>query len=473
MEEMMGEDFEGLSMKERFGLATTIGTVNGVIEGVGGYFGGMIGGAGAKGISSVVRKGILGKVMGKLARKQVSKAAIKKATKEIIEEGLETGVYALSKAGLKAGTAEAVTESAQEIATRSIKQGVNAWKEKEVFDKMATEITASNVIRSGAMGFLAGGPIGVISAGHKASKAKAMDKISNQQYGLAKAFTLNKSFQEGFSQTLQLKVMDPKDPMTQEQATTILRDLKQQGSMMRDLDGMSLTLEGEKKAYTLMQRKQKLQEQIDKATDKAIVKKQREEITQINERLESISLQYNFESAFEAGLEQARETTEASGKFFTEFNSSKEFEAKMKELGEQDDAGFKGTSGYIDNDGNIYINREAAKNLRDISVGQHELLHGVVGKQLGNVATETVQGFKNSLTNKELQVVEKRLKDDYGVTNVEDANAEEYFNALVDGVVKGDIVYDENVFTKIGNFIVENILRPMGFSNAQLGFKRW
>ena len=471
MEEMMGEDFEGLSMKERFGLATTIGTVNGVIEGVGGYFGGMIGGAGAKGISSVVRKGILGKVMGKLARQQVSKAAIKKATKEIIEEGLETGVYALSKAGLKAGTAEAVTESAQEIATRSIKQGVNAWKEKEVFDKMATEITASNVIRSGAMGFLAGGPIGVISAGHKASKAKAMDKISNQQYGLAKAFTLNKSFQEGFSQTLQLKVMDPKDPMTQEQATTILRDLKQQGSMMRDLDGMSLTLEGEKKAYTLMQRKQKLQEQIDKATDKAIVKKQREEITQINERLESISLQYNFESAFEAGLEQARETTEASGKSFTEFNSSKEFEAKMKELGEQDDAGFKGTSGYIDNDGNIYINREAAKNLRDISVGQHELLHGVVGKQLGNVATETVQGFKNSLTNKELQVVEKRLKDDYGVTNVEDANAEEYFNALVDGVVKGDIVYDENVFTKIGNFIVENILRPMGFSNAQLGFK--
>ena len=471
MEEMMGEDFEGLSMKERFGLATTIGVVNGAIEGVGGYFGGMIGGAGAKGISSVVRKGILGKVMGKLAGKEVSKAAIKKATKEIIEEGLETGVYALSKAGLKAGTAEAVTEGAQEVATRSIKQGVNAWKEKEVFDKMATEITASNVIRSGAMGFLAGGPIGVISAGHKASKAKAMDKISDAQYRLAKDFTLNKSFQEGFSQTLQLKVMDPNDSMTQEQANTILRDLKQQGSMMRDLDGMSLTIEGEKKAYTLLQRKQKLQEQIDKATDKAIVKKQREEITQINERLESISLQYNFESAFEAGLEQAREKTEASGKSFTEFNSSKEFEAKMKELGEQDDAGFKGTSGYIDNDGNIYINREAAKNLRDISVGQHELLHGVVGKQLGNVAPETVQGFKNSLTNKELQVVEKRLEDDYGVTSVDDANAEEYFNALVDGVVKGDIVYDENVFTKIGNFIVENILRPMGFSNTQLGFE--
>ena len=471
MEEMMGEDFEGLSMKERFGLATTIGVVNGAIEGAGGYFGGMIGGVGAKGISSVVRKGILGKVMSKLAGKQVSKAAIKKATNEIIEEGLETGVYALTKAGLKAGSAEAVTEAAQEIATMSIKSGVNAWKEKEVFDKMATEITMSNVVRAGAMGFLAGGPIGTISAGYKASKAKAMDKISDSQYRMAKGFTLNKGFQEGYSQHLQLKVMDPNDPMTQEQANTILRDLKEQGGVMRELDDMSLTIEGEKKAYTLLQRKKALQKQIDKATDKAIVKKQREDITQINEQLEAVSLQYNFESAFEAGLEQAREKTEASGKSFTEFNSSKEFEAKMKELGEQDDAGFKGTSGYIDNDGNIYINREAAKNLRDISVGQHELLHGVVGKQLGNVASETVQGFKNSLTNKELQVVEKRLKDDYGVTSVNDANAEEYFNALVDGVVKGDIVYDENVFTKLGKFIVENILRPIGFSNAQLGFK--
>ena len=471
MEEMMGEDFEGLSMKERFGLATTIGVVNGAIEGAGGYFGGMIGGVSAKGVSSVVRKGILGKVMSKLAGKQVSKAAIKKATNEIIEEGLETGVYALTKAGLKAGSAEAVTEAAQEIATMSIKSGVNAWKEKEVFDKMATEITMSNVVRAGAMGFLAGGPIGTISAGYKASKAKAMDKISDSQYRMAKGFTLNKGFQEGYSQHLQLKVMDPNDPMTQEQANTILRDLKEQGGVMRELDDMSLTIEGEKKAYTLLQRKKALQKQIDKATDKAIVKKQREDITQINEQLEAVSLQYNFESAFEAGLEQAREKTEASGKSFTEFNSSKEFEAKMKELGEQDDAGFKGTSGYIDNDGNIYINREAAKNLRDISVGQHELLHGVVGKQIGNVAPETVQEFKNSLTNKELQVVEKRLKDDYGVTSVNDANAEEYFNALVDGVVKGDIVYDENVFTKLGKFIVENILRPIGFSNAQLGFK--
>ena len=467
MEEMMGEDFEGLSMKERFGLATTIGVVNGIIEGAGAKFGGIIGGAGAKGVSSVVRKGILGKVMGKLTSKQVSKAAIKKATNEVIEEGIKTGAYALTKAGLKAGTAEALTEALQEVATRKIKQGVNSWKEKEIFDKMATEITMSNITRAGAMGFLAGGPIGVISAGYRASKANAIDKISDAQYKIAKGFTLNKSFQEGYSQDLQLRVMDPNDTMTRDQADTILRDLSSQGATMRELDGMSLTIEGEKKAYTLLRRKKALQKQIDKATDKSIVKKQREDITQINEQLEAISLQYNFESAFEAGLEQAKQATESSGKSFTEFNSSKEFEAKMKDLGEQDDAGFKTTSGYIDGDGNIYINKEGAKTLRDISVGQHELLHGVVGKQLGNVGGETVQQFKDSLSKSELDILQPRIDSSYGG----DPTTEEYFNTFVDAVVKGDIKYNENIFTKIGDFITKNLLKPMGFSNAQLGFK--
>ena len=467
MEEMMGEDFEGLSMKERFGLATTIGVVNGIIEGAGAKFGGIIGGAGAKGVSSVVRKGILGKVMGKLTSKQVSKAAIKKATNEVIEEGIKTGAYALTKAGLKAGTAEALTEALQEVATRKIKQGVNSWKEKEIFDKMATEITMSNITRAGAMGFLAGGPIGVISAGYRASKANAIDKISDAQYKIAKGFTLNKSFQEGYSQDLQLRVMDPNDTMTRDQADTILRDLSSQGATMRELDGMSLTIEGEKKAYTLLRRKKALQKQIDKATDKSIVKKQREDITQINEQLEAISLQYNFESAFEAGLEQAKQATESSGKSFTEFNSSKEFEAKMKDLGEQDDAGFKTTSGYIDGDGNIYINKEGAKTLRDISVGQHELLHGVVGKQLGNVGGETVQQFKDSLSKSELDILQPRIDSSYGG----DPTTEEYFNTFVDAVIKGDIKYNENIFTKIGDFITKNLLKPMGFSNAQLGFK--
>ncbi len=470
MEEMLGEDFDGLSMKEKFLFATTVGVVNGGLEAVGAKFGKIFGG-GKNPVTNFVKKDVVGKVFSRLAGKNFTRAAITKVTNEIVKEGVETGVYALGKAGLRAGLSEAGTEAAQEVATRGMKQVVNLIKEDEVFDKAANEITLSNITRAGAMGFLAGGPIGVISAGSRAAKSKSIDKISNAQYKLAKTFTLNPEFQKMYSENLQLRVLDPNDSMTKEIADAHLRDLNEQGGMMRELDGMSLTIEGEKQAFTLLQKKRSLQKEIDKATDKAVVKKQREDITAIDKQLETISLEYNFESAFEAGLEQAREKTEASGKSFTEFNSSKEFEAKMKELGEQDDAGFKGTSGYIDNDGNIYINKEAAKNLRDISVGQHELLHGVVGKQLGNVSSETVQGFKNSLTNKELQVVEKRLKDDYGITSVDDANAEEYFNALVDGVVKGDIVYDENVFTKIGNFIVENILRPMGFSNTQLGFE--
>jgi hypothetical protein len=95
------------------------------------------------------------------------------------------------------------------------------------------------------------------------------------------------------------------------------------------------------------------------------------------------------------------------------------------------------------------------------------LLHGVMGKQLGNVGGETVQQFKDSLSKSELDILQPRIDSSYGG----DPTTEEYFNTFVDAVVKGDIKYNENIFTKIGDFITKNLLRPMGFSNAQLGFK--
>ena len=466
LEEMQGPEFEDLSIKERFGFATVVGIANGTLEFVGAKFGKIFGG-GKNPVTNYVKKDVVGRVMSRIAGKVFTRQAVKKATNEIVDQGLKSGLYKLTSSGLRAGGAEAATEGSQEFVTRKLKQGLNSSKNKEIFNKAATEITISNLSRASLMGFLAGGPIGAVSAAYQAKKSGTLDKINDQNYRLAKRFSLNSNQQKIFSANLQAQVMDPTNPMTQEKADDKIRSISQMASQMRELDGMGLTIEGEKKAFTLLDKKRALQKQIDQATDKSIVKKQREDITQINKELENISLQYNFKTAFEAGLEQARNTTEASGKSFTEFNSSKEFEAKMKELGEQDDAGFKTTSGYIDVNGNIYINKEGAKALRDISVGQHELLHGVMGKQLGNVGGETVQQFKDSLSKSELDILQPRIDSSYGG----DPTTEEYFNTFVDAVVKGDIKYNENIFTKIGDFITKNLLRPMGFSNAQLGFK--
>ena len=479
--EMQTEDFAGMSPKEKLAFASTVGAVSGTIEGIFGPGGTLLGKGLLKGVSKIagaplkaIRNKVLSEVLKKTVGKKVSQSFIKKTAKEVSEKFAKTGVIGkITSEFVKGGLTEAATEITQEAATLKLKQvwAENSEANSPLWSEAAKEITFDKLAQAGVLGFLAGGPFGAMSGGVEASKAGKVAELKQMQYRMYKNHMLNPKWQNLASSKELLNVLDPENKLTEEGAKKVLRNFNESASVLREVDGLGLTIEGEQKAVDLINQKNKLQKQIDKATDKALVKRQREEITAINSKLEDLSVNYNFESAFEAGLEQARETTEASGKSFTEFNSSKEFEAKMKELGEQDDAGFKGTSGYIDKDGNIYINREAAKNLKDISVGQHELLHGVTAKQLGKVDPETIQEFKNSLTNRELKVVEKRLKDAYGVTSVEDANAEEYFNALVDGVVQGDIRYSENVFTKIGDFIVKNILRPMGFSNVQLGFK--
>ena len=152
-----------------------------------------------------------------------------------------------------------------------------------------------------------------------------------------------------------------------------------------------------------------MKKQLDGLTDKAVGKRQREEITSLNEKLENISLNYDFESSYQRGLTEASERQTASEKGFNIYKTDKEFEAKMKEFGETDDGGFRTASGYRSGAGDIYINDAAARRLKDISVGQHELLHGVTAKQLEGRGKadkdQIITDFKSELSDKELKVV--------------------------------------------------------------------
>ena len=140
----------------------------------------------------------------------------------------------------------------------------------------------------------------------------------------------------------------------------------------------------------------------------------------------------------------------------------------MKELGQEDDQGFRSTPGYIDGQGNIYINDSVARDLKQVGVAQHELLHGITGKQLqgitGEAKTKLIDDFKKQLSKKELDAIMPRIEQDYG--GAEGATAEEFFNVFTEAIVDGDIKYDENVFTKLRDWVTNNILRPLGFSQA-------
>ena len=121
---------------------------------------------------------------------------------------------------------------------------------------------------------------------------------------------------------------------------------------------------------------------------------------------------------------------------------------------------------YLDlGNGTILVNETVAANTGAISVGTHELLHDITKDRLrtGDITTEQlVKDFKNILSTKEIAAVQERVDKNYGGN----PTTEEYFNAFHDAIVKGDIQYSENVFTRMGEWITENILKPMGFKKA-------
>ena len=135
---------------------------------------------------------------------------------------------------------------------------------------------------------------------------------------------------------------------------------------------------------------------------------------------------------------------------------------------------------FIEEDGKIVINKERAVLVGAVKAGSHELLHKILRSQLSNkeAAQTLIEDFKNTLTEKELRIVQKRIDDNYRYKrdakgNIIGENAletynEEYLTVFSDAVGKGEIKFQEDIFTKIGNFIT-NIIRPKGYE--KLNFK--
>ena len=461
VEEM--DEMEGISQWEKLGMATMIGTVNGALEAVGAKYTKVLAPGGVTGVT----KSVMMKALNRVGTKGLTKASLQKVSTEVLEEGLKKGTYKIIGNNIVEGVlGEGLTEVSQTIAETGVKHLYNIIKEDEKFQNLAEQITLENLAKTFTIGGITGGAFGGFSGVRNAWRTKSTHELENRQFLFARELMRDKNFMKQYSAKLMTEVRNPDSKMTMEQAQNHLRDLKAWGGVYQQVSGLGLTTEGEKRAFTLIQRKGELQKQIDGVSDKALVKKQREEITEIDKKLEVISLTENFENAYQRGLQETEERQEASDKGFTIYKTDKEFEAKMKEFGEEDDAGFRSSAGYISATGDVFINDAAARRLKDISVGQHELLHGVTAKQLKGrgqaFKDQLILDFKKQLPKEQLKILDAEVTGAYG----KDATSEEYFNKFVDLVVSGEIKQDENIFTKIGDWITTNVLKPLGFKQA-------
>ena len=119
-----------------------------------------------------------------------------------------------------------------------------------------------------------------------------------------------------------------------------------------------------------------------------------------------------------------------------------------------------GADGFVSGD-TIFINKDIAGRTGAISVGSHEVLHGILGKHMKGLDVggkkKLISSFKGVLSNKQLGVVTKRLQDNYQDQIDADSDfletTDEWFTAFSDAIEKGDVTFEENLFTKIRDIL--------------------
>lgn len=134
---------------------------------------------------------------------------------------------------------------------------------------------------------------------------------------------------------------------------------------------------------------------------------------------------------------------------------------------------------FIDESGKIFINKQRAAEVGAITAGSHELLHRILRSTFEsdpNTALKLVESFKNTLSSKELNVIQKRIDENYRYDK--DGNerplseyAEEYLTSFSDAIGKGEITYKDNLketFMRLAKPILD-IFRPRGYN--KLNFK--
>lgn len=185
------------------------------------------------------------------------------------------------------------------------------------------------------------------------------------------------------------------------------------------------------------------------------------------------------DAKFKSNLEKARKLAEEQGISFKAMNTDEmaEYElSKDRRKTKQARKIAETTEGYIaqnaDGTQEIVINTDNASKLGNITVGSHELLHGVLYKTLmSNPKTgENIgQALKNILIDKQsgkLQGSELVKRLSLYENESKSVQGEELVTLTSDAILKGDLQFDEGLFTKLGDGI-RRVLQDAGFKKIK------
>ena len=179
----------------------------------------------------------------------------------------------------------------------------------------------------------------------------------------------------------------------------------------------------------------------------------------------------------ELGIQNLKNVSEKFGLKVNALKTTKEYEQALDKLGFKGDkkAEAMQAEGFILPDKTVLINKERAAEVGAIGVASHELLHRIVQNDLSDPTrrNEIVESFKKQMSKKELDIVQKRIDENYRYKIVDGKQVErdiseyneEYLTAFSDAVRNGEISYEQTLFEKIGDSILK-IIKPKGYAKA-------
>ena len=444
------EKVQDLSRKEKLARGFFRGLSEGFFEGVMGPAGGRAFGLFKNGLRSTAKAAA--KQGGKEAGEIVAKEMANKTAIDVLKTfGIDSG---------KEGFTEALTSLSQDLTDDIL--GVQDLSISEYMSRAS---------EAGALGIFMGGVIQ--TTGGAARKTFDLLPLRNQKVYQGSITDIRKRQELG--------------TISKDEGDKIINDIKEYKSALEQTDS-NLNEKEQNKIANLIYERNILEEGIKKLDpnqqsvkdDKARVDNINKEISELSATDADVDLANKkikvFENtnkvigkddnvALEENIEFAKKESKKFGLKTEVIDSQIEF---TKRFG--DEAGR--SDGFIDN-GILYINKEVAKNTRAVTVGSHELLHGILNQALkGKDAKKLVSDFKNKLNKNQLKAIDDRLLalDENGNRLYSDeyleANQDEVLTAFSDAIIKEEISYDENLFTKLMDAIVP-ILRKAGFAKIK------
>jgi hypothetical protein len=131
----------------------------------------------------------------------------------------------------------------------------------------------------------------------------------------------------------------------------------------------------------------------------------------------------------------------------------------------------KEAEGVFVGKGKIYIDKQKAAKVGNIGVGAHEFLHPILNALVGDVnQQEKIVNDFEKLLSKSQQAKMNRLLEVYkdkdtGVLDPK-KRASEYLTVFSNAIIDGEIKYNENIFKRIGEYLLRLFGREGGFKNA-------